>query len=445
MSAPNRLRANAEGFNVNPTAVQPTDPDPTDDPTDVPVMETPPEFEYEVSILSHVNKILEQLGPDAEPELVGNALETASKKNPMDDDDDRPPPTPPPAYAELPPGYEPIVEALAERIEQYTGAEPEAKAGGKPQGADPDAQGLSFEEAFKALDPDFKQTRELTALYRAGFDPTNPRSFPSRIARQTLGQLAPTLEARGTPLSGELISGLQEELGRREAGQASPKAGEGEYYLSGGFGGTSLKEAITRTIAPEFGYGDPKYNAKRTDSDKHADWYLTDPKVPDHPTLKATQARASNMAVGDENPYDIRTWSIGRLNNYHKDPLFHVKAVSKQGKEITKLGSYPQSERLSKAGVEHLGREIERRKAKEVSTNVAIKYGNARSVGTQKAVGGQRRIDNHHDEYLNKGLAPKNYKGRVRAHESSRGIEKKKVIIKPRPPPIQQPSQQPVK
>lgn len=459
MSAPNRLRANADGFNVNPMAVQPTDPDPEADVHSPPVFETPPIEEYEVGILGRVNKILEALGPEAEPELVGDALQTAGKKNPMDDDD-KPPPTPPPAYdfsdpdyATLPPGYEPIVEALAERIQFYADKGEEGDpAGGKPEGADPDAQGLSFEEAFKALDPSLQHTRGITALQRAGFDPSNPRSYPSRILGDTLEKLKPLLEQRGTPLSGELISGLEEERGRRQMGATSPKEGELPYYLSGGFGGTSLREAITRTIAPEFGYGDPKYDPKRTDSDQHTDWFHTDRKQPDHPTLKSNKPKATHeQAVGDENPWDISTWSKGRLQGYSKDPLFHVKAVSKQGKELEKLSQYPQKERLSSAGMGLINDEIKRRTSttsggQKIIQEIRVKYGSGKQIGTKAVVGGKKRAKNDPEDYMNKKEAPKGYTGRTTAHRHGQHIDKPRAEEgqkqKSRPPPIQYTQQQ---
>ena len=175
----------------------------------------------------------------------------------------------------------------------------------------------------------------------------------------------------------------------------------------------TLQEAIERTT----------YQGKKASADDlGGDWYYKDPTGVNLKTTKKSRME------GDENPFDLKTWSPGRLgvktargdySGYANDSLFYKKNVAgtRENKLKAKLKHYPVSARINLDGVMAMKQEIERR----AGGGARVLYGTALP---EKGVGGKKRTDDQtRKDYVKPSEAPSGYKDRQTAHKHPSGVE----------------------
>ena len=179
---------------------------------------------------------------------------------------------------------------------------------------------------------------------------------------------------------------------------ARAKGREAPYI--GAPGKLSLYEAISRTT---------KHPTRvvRDETHEASDWYLDSSK-----NLDNKEKKKSNQSHGNENPFDIKTWSKPRLESYSANPFFSIK--KKNVKEANTM------DKVTKGGMGLIDAEIKARNTggKRILHTVSKKGADGTKV---KNIG------------YKQGTAPPQYTTPERAHEAPRGVGGASI----RPPTIE--------
>ena len=183
--------------------------------------------------------------------------------------------------------------------------------------------------------PSFGASRTASEEARAKgqFGVASPfETMPSSVARTRQGSVEKR-QARAERLSVE-----------RQGGRASDLTGQLRTKLSYAEGGMSLYQALAQTTG---NHPTHKPNEKTLD----AEW-VDKGDGKHHPRTRP-----------HENPYDIQTWTAGRLKQYNNDPYFHLKVKDRPGSKADRqaLAVSGDKNRVKHQDMAHISAEITRR------------------------------------------------------------------------------------
>jgi len=350
MGAGGRSRMLQQGFAIDPSLVPPVIQNPVDVLAGQPAVNTVPPLDDPATDL-------EILVDD--PTMIADVNETLLKKGRMGDDyggiPEGEPEGAPPPYSLRPedPLYNPegadkLLEALEEyadpipktpttpreqasfeahlrRMSEREGTpQPAEASGGKPKGL-----AEVFDDYFQSVSDSSED--KLRELKDSGFNPEDIQTYPTMLLRKLKNSVLPELEAN-KDVEPETVARITSTLLERQEGGKGrviglanpPRAipafeydgkAEGKGYQNPG--SLSLYDAVKQTT-----YQTGDYNPERN---QIGNWYNEEIRGMPKGSGKLQQKAVSNRKGGDENPFDLRTWQIGKLQSFYGNPSFHLK------------------------------------------------------------------------------------------------------------------------
>jgi len=386
MGAGGRSRMLQQGFAIDPSLVPPVIQNPVNVLAGQPLVNTVPPLDdpaIDMDILVR------------DPTIVADINETMLKKGRMGSDSPEPYEDPPPAYEyslnPKDPLYNPDAgEADLQGLEDYADQPPptpttpreqdafeahirrmsEREGTPQPEGGAGKPKNLKdvFEDYFNAVSD--QSADKLRALQAKGFDPENISTYPTLLLRTINRNVLPELEAR-KDVEPEVVAKVKATLVERSEGgrgrvigiqNPSRKLPPFEYDHDRP-GSLSLYDAVKQTT-----YQTGDYNP---DKNQAGNWYNEDIKGMPKDSGKLSGSKA-NKVGGDENPFDLRTWQVGKLDSFLGNPSFHLKKSADLNDPTN---------RVSAKGMKQIYNELMRRRfdekgGKRVRAMGSVAYGN---------------------------------------------------------------------
>ena len=406
MGAGGRSRMLQQGFAIDPSLVPPVIQNPVNVLAGQPLVNTVPPLDdpaIDMEILVR------------DPTIVADINETMLKKGRMGDDyggvPDGEPEEAPPPYSLNPkdPLYNPDAGDLdLKGLEDYAEQQPptpttpreqdafeahirrmsEREGTPQPEGGGSKPKNLKevFEDYFNAVSD--KSADKLRALQAKGFDPENISTYPTLLLRTLNRNVLPELEARKEVEPQTVASITSTLLERQEGGKGrvigiqnpSKRLPPFEYDHDRP-GSLSLYDAVKQTT-----YQTGDFNPKKNQA---GNWYNEDIKGMPKNSGKLSGSKA-NKVGGDENPFDLRTWQVGKLDSFLGNPSFHLN----KGADLS-----DPTNRVSAKGMKQIYNELMRRRYDESGTKRVRAMGSV-AYGNKTSEKGQLKKGYHSHQFL---------------------------------------------